>query len=753
MLRKRSPHRETPSQEQKKRRRERVLIIISLILVVTITSLEVNLVHRGGQPVTGSLLAFGLLNINTFLLLLFTFLIFRHLAKLFFERRRKVFGSRLRTRLVLAFITLTLLPTLFLFVMAWQLMSSRVDYSWDRQVEISLDQALAVSRTVSRQLKGKLLASGREVSLELMRREPPGREEPSILEAFLKQRREDFHLTGLEFIDPKGTVVAASYAADLDQPPPVIPPSDEPADPADPAAEKVIRQVIPQGELLTLPVPFLDRAGALAGYVVVRQLIPQDHLLQTAAAAKSLQDLRRRHLLFSPVRVSHYLTLIIVTLIAMMAAIWLALYMAREITTPIRQLAEGTVKVAGGDYDIRIEQESRDEIGFLVQSFNKMTRDMQQSQAQLAATYRQLSDSHALISAQKRDMEILLKNVAAGVIGIDAAGRVTNINDSAAQMLRLKREEILGQDCRMLLPPGEFNRMADVVAAARKSTRGTVEKPLHLVLPDKTLYLLVKTTALRDEAGQDLGLVLVFEDLTELERAQRLAAWREVARRIAHEVKNPLTPIKLAAQRLQRRFTGRLGEDAPIFDECTQVIINQADEIKNLVNEFSRFARLPQLNLAPQDLNQLVQETLLLYQEVQPRITLEFTPDPALPPLLLDREQVKRMLLNLLDNALGSMPGRGTITVSVTGDPAQERVQLIVADTGVGVPDRDKVRIFEPYFSTKRGGTGLGLAIVSSIVAEHQGFLRVEDNVPQGAKFIIYLPMYRADYAGTAVSS
>jgi two-component system nitrogen regulation sensor histidine kinase NtrY len=350
-------------------------------------------------------------------------------------------------------------------------------------------------------------------------------------------------------------------------------------------------------------------------------------------------------------------------------------------------------------------------------------------------------------------MEILLKNVAAGVIGIDAAGRVTNINDSAAQMLRLKREEILGQDCRMLLPPGEFNRMAEVVAAARKSPRGTVEKPLHLVLPDKTLYLLVKTTALRDEAGQDLGLVLVFEDLTELERAQRLAAWREVARRIAHEVKNPLTPIKLAAQRLQRRFTGRLGEDAALFDECTEVIINQADEIKNLVNEFSRFARLPQLNLAPHDLNQLVQETLLLYQEVQPRITLEFRPDPALPALLLDREQVKRMLLNLLDNALGSMPGRGTITVSVTGDPAQERVQLVVADTGVGIPDRDKIRIFEPYFSTKRGGTGLGLAIVSSIVAEHQGFLRVEDNVPQGTKFIIYLPMYRADYAGTALSS
>ncbi len=745
-----SPPSETPPEEQKKRRRERFLIAISLVLVVVITSLEVHLVRRGGQPVTGSLLAFGLLNINTFLLLLFTFLIFRNLSKLFFERRRKVFGSRLRTRLVLAFITLTLMPTLFLFVMAWQLMSSRVDYSWDRQVEQSLEQALAVSSTVATEVKSKLKACSRLVSLELTKREGWRQEAPGSLAAFLKPRLEEFNLTGLAILDARGSVVAESTAP---QAPPFPALALEDFKATAGAQDQIIRQSLSEGELLSLAVPLREVGGAPAGYVVARELIPQSQLLQMAAGSKHLQDLRRRYLLFSPVRVSQYLTLIIVTLIAILAAIWLAFYMAREITTPIRQLAEGTVKVAGGNYDIHIDQEGRDEIGFLVQSFNKMTQDLQQSQAQLAAAYRQLSDSHALISAQKRDMEILLKNVAAGVIGIDAAGRVTNINDSAAQMLRLKREEVLGQDCRMLLPPGEFNRMAEVVATARKSSRGTVEKPLHLVLPDQTLYLLVKTTALKDETGQDLGVVLVFEDLTELERAQRLAAWREVARSIAHEVKNPLTPIKLAAQRLQRRLKGRLGEDEGLFDECTQVIINQAEEIKNLVNEFSRFSRLPQLTLAPQDLNQLVQETLLLYREVQPRITLEFVPDPALPSLLLDREQVKRMLLNLLDNALASIPGRGTITVSVAEDPARERVQLVVADTGVGIPDRDKIRIFEPYFSTKRGGTGLGLAIVNSIVAEHQGFLRVEDNVPQGTRFIISIPIHRADYAGTAAGS
>ena len=738
------------SWEQRKRRRERLLIAVTLVLVVAITSLEVHLVHQGGQPVTGSLLAFSLLNLNTFLLLLFTFLIFRHLSKLFLERRRKVFGSRLRTRLVLTFITLTLLPTSFLFIMSWQLISSRVDYSWDRQVEESLDQALELSRSFSREVENKLGACGQLLRQELAERWPAPGDAGSSLESFLNQRRESFQLTSLELMGAGEEKVAWSKAPEIG-PLPAVP--GEELNLASARGQGFYRQQLPQGELLTLIIPITDDGGDLKGYAALRQLLPQSQLLRVADASSSLQDLRQRHLLLSPVKVSHYLALIIVTLIAAMAAIWLAFYMAREITIPIRQLAEGTLKVAGGDFDIQINPEGRDEIGFLVQSFNKMTQDLQQSQTQLAGAYQQLSESHGLISAQKRDMEILLKNVAAGVIGIDAAGTVTAINDSAAQMLRLKREEVLGQDCRALLPPGEYSRLAEVVAAARHSPRGTVERPLHLVLPDRTLYLLLKPTVLKGEEGKDLGVVIVFEDLTELERAQRLAAWREVARRIAHEVKNPLTPIKLAAQRLQRRYAERLREDGKVFEECTQIIVDQVDELKNLVNEFSRFARLPHLALAPQDLNALVQETLVLYQESQPRVRLEFRPDPGLASLLLDREQVKRMLLNLLDNAMASIPGEGAIMVSVKGEPAQDRVVLVVADTGRGIPDRDKVRIFEPYFSTKRGGTGLGLAIVNSIVAEHQGFIRVEDNLPRGVRFIIDLPMRKVKYAGNALSS
>ena len=736
--------------ESRKRRRERALIALTLALVVAITTLEVRLVHQGGQPVAGSLLAFGLLNINAFLLLLFTFLIFRHLAKLFLERRRKVFGSRLRTRLVLTFISLTLLPTLFLIFMAWQLLSSQVDYSWDRQVEESLDKAIDLTRTFSMEVEDNLKAHGRMFAEELQEGGDLAGGDRDYLQSFVQRRRADYHLTGLEVLDRHGAPLAGSYdpqmrgARELARPAPGV---------TETPTEAVLHQKLGKQEVLSFLTPVADAAGEVQGYLLVRQAIPETHLLRVAAAERSLQELRQRLLQFSPLKVSHYLGLIIVTLITMMAAIWLGFYMARELTTPIRELAEGALKVAGGDYDFQIHQEGRDEIGFLVQSFNKMTQDLQQGRAQLAAAYRQLSVSHELISTQKRDMEILLKNVAAGVIALDAAGKVTMINDSAAQMLRLKREEVLGREARVLLPPAAYHRMVEVVAAARAAARGTVEKPLHLILPNQTLYLLLKTTVLKDEAGRDLGVVIVFEDLTELERAQRLAAWREVARRIAHEVKNPLTPLKLAAQRLQRRYAERLGEDGRVFQECTQIIVNQVEELQNLVNNFALFARLPQLTLAPQDFNALVQETVILYREFQPRVALEFHPDPQLPPVLLDREQVKRLLLNLLDNALASIDGVGTIMVSIRRTPADGRVELSVADTGRGVPDRDKVRIFEPYFSTKRGGTGLGLAIVNSIVAEHQGHIRVEDNVPRGTKFIIDFPMHRADYAGNLAGS
>ena len=733
------------SPEDRKRLRERLLIFLTLFLVLALTGVEIFLVRRGGYPMTGSLLAFGLLNLNAILFLLFTFLIFRHLSKLFVERRQKVFGSRLRTRLILTFITLSLLPTLIMFFIAWQLIASRADFRGVDQMQETLDQALTLGRTFIQGLEDKLRATGLMVQRELEGEAALAPSRRPALAVRLATLRQLYHLSVLAVVAPDGSRVAASFEPEGEMP---LPPQAGDI----PAAGHAHRQTVARGTLLSFTLP-LRAPGAAPGLaLVVGQILPRALLNQLTEMSRQENEARQIQLLIQPVRVSHYLTLVVVTLLTLMAAIWLAFYMAREITTPIRQLAEGTLKVAGGDYDFHIEQEGRDEIGFLVQSFNKMTQDLQLSQRQLAATYEALRQSHSELLASQRHLEILVRNVAAGVIAVDAAGRITGVNDSAARMLGVKWPDVLNQEIQAVLPVTEHRRLEEAMAATRRS-RGTVETHIHLILPDRVRYLLFKTTVLKDDQGEDHGLVMVIEDLTELERAQRLEAWREVARRIAHEVKNPLTPIKLAAQRLRRRYLGHIPDDSQVFEECTRIISDQVDEIKNLVNQFSQFARLPHLALAPHDLNALIQETLSLYQEVQPRVTLDFRPASGLPPVLVDQEQIKRLLLNLVDNALAAIPGPGAITVTLAEEDEGGAVRLEVADTGTGISDRDKERIFEPYFSTKRGGTGLGLAIVHSIVADHQGRIQVADNHPAGTRFIINLPTHRGHHAGNHTRS
>ncbi len=242
-----------------------------------------------------------------------------------------------------------------------------------------------------------------------------------------------------------------------------------------------------------------------------------------------------------------------------MSAVWLGMYMAREITTPIRQLAEGTLKVADGDYSIHIAQEGKDEIGYLVQSFNKMTQDLQQSRSQLDAANQQLSQKNEELEARRRYMEIILKNVAAGVISVDARDSMTTMNHSAEMIFRVAAREVLGKNVTELFPGSDGQKLADIMTEARRTVRGVLEKPLQLNLAANTMTLLVKPTVLKDDSGRYVGMVLVFEDMTELYRAQRLAAWREVARRIAHEVKNPLTPIQLSAQRLMAAVWRKIG--------------------------------------------------------------------------------------------------------------------------------------------------------------------------------------------------
>jgi two-component system nitrogen regulation sensor histidine kinase NtrY len=336
-------------------------------------------------------------------------------------------------------------------------------------------------------------------------------------------------------------------------------------------------------------------------------------------------------------------------------------------------------------------------------------------------------------------MEIVLKDVSAGVVALDADGIITTMNKSAERMLNLSSEKIINNDYKKLLSAPHLELAAEIMENLVLSRDDAVDMPLKLAINGSPLSFMMHVNALKDDTGRHMGIVIVFDDLTELEKAQRMAAWREVARRIAHEVKNPLTPITLSAQRLNRKYSKQLNQ--PVFDECTRTIMDHVDLIRNLVDEFSTFARFPAANPKPCDLPPIIEETLALYKEGSQNIDFEFTIKDDIPQLNLDRQQIKRVMINLVDNAISAIKEKGCISVSIANDSILKIVRIEVADDGVGISAEDKTRLFEPYFSTKKSGMGLGLTIVSTIIADHNGMIRVQDNQPRGARFVIELPV------------
>ena len=437
---------------------------------------------------------------------------------------------------------------------------------------------------------------------------------------------------------------------------------------------------------------------------------------------------------------SYVIVLLLIALIILFLATWFGFHLARSITVPIQELATATTKVAGGDLDIQLKTRSTDEIGTLVNAFNKMTTDLRQGRIEVITANQELQSSNLELDRRRDYMEIILANVTAGVISIDRSGHLTTVNKSAENLLHLNANKVLGKDFREVIPNSYMPQIMELLKELFYSDRGTVRQQTTISIGSDKFTLMLNLTTLRDKHNNFLGTVVVFDDLTQLYKAQRMAAWREVARRIAHEIKNPLTPIQLSAQRLRKRYLDRFTDDDHVFDDCTKMISDQVDELKNLVNEFSNFARMPATKPSENNLNEVISECLSLYREAHKNISFQYTLDQHLPDTKFDREQIKRVIINLLENAIAAITGDGEIKLETVYNQELQIITLTVADSGCGIPAEDKMRLFEPYFSTKKMGTGLGLAIVSTIIADHNGYIRVRDNSPKGSLFIIELP-------------
>jgi two-component system nitrogen regulation sensor histidine kinase NtrY len=493
---------------------------------------------------------------------------------------------------------------------------------------------------------------------------------------------------------------------------------------------KEVSRILPvgEGEVITGIAPIINSSETkeVIGVVAASHFIPKSLTTKMREISQAFVDYKQLKILKKPIKTSYMMALLMVTLLIIFSATWFGFHLAKDITVPIKEMAEATHRIATGDLNSRIQMKSADEIGMLVQSFNQMTGDLQVSRYEL--------------EQRKKYMEIVLKNVAAGVISVDDKGVITTINTSAEQILEIKGEDVLERKFFEVLSKEYVAQMEELLNELRSSQKDSIEKQLTGRLKGKSLTLLINLTNLKDEEGRSLGVVAVFDDLTQMIKAHRMAAWREVARRIAHEIKNPLTPIQLSAERLRKRYLDRLPEDGAVFDECTKTIVKQVEELKGMVNEFSSFARMPASQPSPNHLNEIIREALVLFQEAHKEVHFMFVPE-HLPVLNIDRDQMKRVMINLIKNSLTAIDGEGEIKILTSYDPKLQMVRLEVSDDGCGIPEEDKGRLFEPYFSTRKTGTGLGLTIVNAIIADHNGYIRVRDNKPKGTTFLIELPV------------
>jgi two-component system nitrogen regulation sensor histidine kinase NtrY len=738
---------EQQARELVRRKRERVIIAVTLAAVLFITFLESQVVHLADElPLGSSILVFSLININALLLLLLIFLVFRNLFKLTVERRVGVWGSRLRTKLVVAFVVLSLAPTILLFFAAFQFVGTSIHYWFSAQVERSLLGALEVGDSYHSQLAEEaahfaiLVAADIEAGGQLAASGGPARG----LAEFLETRRAQYGLAGLRLFGPDLKELAYATQSGVHITHLETFPLELAGRTLAQGQAQHTLQPAPTGDFVAAVQPLGGAGkGRFLGALVAFTMLPNGALAKMQGVRQGLEGYRQLKALQSPIRTNQYITLSLVTLLIIFAATWFGFHLAKTITVPLMEVAHGAQRIAGGDYEVFIDREDPDEIGTLVNAFNRMTADLKTSKARLDEAQSEMARTNLELDQRRRHMEVVLSNVAAGVVAVDAVGLVTTFNPSAERLLRVQADSVLGRPWRSILQ-GENLEMIDLLLVGlTPGSRGAVDRQVRLGVAGESLTLMVHLGFLNDESGQALGMVVVFEDLTELEKAQRMAAWREVARRIAHEVKNPLTPIKLSAQRMARRYRDKLGEDTQIFDECTETIVHQVEELRKLVNEFSTFARLPNARLAPGDLNQIAEETITLFRSAHPDIFFELEDEGGVPVFDLDREQISRVLINLLDNAVAAVmetTPSGQVTVRLSYDDILKIVRLEVEDSGPGVPPEYRLRLFEPYFSTKKGGTGLGLAIVSTIVTDHNGYIRVQDNQPQGTRIIIELP-------------
>jgi two-component system, NtrC family, nitrogen regulation sensor histidine kinase NtrY len=743
------PRREAAAAARRPLRDNPRLILVGMLLLVAALVAIVALANRSSGLSPDFLTEFVLYvlwAVDLTMLLGLTFVLARNVIKLIIERRKALPFARFRARLVAVLLGMTFIPAVLVLIVGSELIRNSVDrwfnapveevltaadtiagdYYHDRQVRVS-DDAARIARAL-----GTLNIDGSDVS--------------GVRDLILPEvARGRVRMVEVYRVVPGGVGVEAVPYVDVAAPD--LPRGYSRAVADRMAAHAAAGQVEPPtpepvssgGELIRAAAVARHANGQPSAVVVASDYLTGELAARARRITDAYEDYSQLRVLRRPLAGVYLSFFLMMTLMILVGSTWMGLYLAKRITQPVQRLATAAREIEAGHLDYRVDREtvSDDEFGGLVEAFNSMASEVGKSRRRLERSTIELERKHVEVEGRRRYIETILERIATGVVSIDGAGRISTLNSAAKRLLGLDGSAV-GQLALDVFNSAELQPFGALLRSASAGKAEPSAQEIALTRDDRELQLAAVATVLHGE-GSD-GMVLVLDDVTPLIRAQKVAAWREVARRLAHEIKNPLTPIQLCAERLQRHFTSAPPPVKELVDECTSTIVGEVDSLKALVDEFSQFARMPAPRAAAADLHALLNEALALYEGLLKDVRFERRFAEHLPKVRVDGEQIRRVIINLVDNAIEAMNRSGTITIETQLDSAAGLVRLSVADDGPGIAPAEREKLFMPYYSTKRRGSGLGLAIVRRIVAEHGGTIEAGENHPRGTRFTLELP-------------
>jgi two-component system, NtrC family, nitrogen regulation sensor histidine kinase NtrY len=729
--------------ERKKSRepsRKKVILLLAAAglplfgILFSLSSFELRFINPRTNQQTVSLVALTLLVSLLFGAL--TFVLFRNLIKLFAERRLGVLGSKFRTRLVVGSLLLSFIPVIVMFWFAYGLMNRSIERWFSTPVEEVQQDTALMANLLSRYAAENAHAEAVAVAaLPDTQRAFQGHSFSGVLDAF--RAREATLQGGFAFAIEDGNAEASFNV---------------------PSSWPLLKAALPkrlprsnQAESLTWGGTdyMIGRASVgTTGEILVAMPLPKNFSeaqQQLAASQQRYLELAKERRL---VRWTYMAFLWLLTGMVLFASTWLALYLSRLVTRPVVALAEATQEISRGNLDYRVDIQAADELGDLVRSFNQMASELAASRRQIETASAELGAANIELEQRRRHIETILESIPTGVLSLNADRRVTHVNQALLRMLRPSEEPLrasqllIGAPLMDLFPKEVMEELDPLLRRADRMNTTTTQ--MEMALQRTKLNAAVTVATLRHNE-QRVGYVLVFEDLSDLLRAQKQTAWREVARRVAHEIKNPLTPIALSADRILRHLdrSGAEPASSEVVRTCAEAITGAVDTVRNLVNEFSTLASFPASQPKPEDINAIVENALSMFNGRLDGIRVRKLLAKDLPKVMADSDAIRRATANLVDNAAEALQASvlKEIEISTALVASRDAVELSVADSGSGVTQDLKEKLFLPYFSTKKRGTGLGLAIVSRIVEEHHGSIRVEENKPVGARFVVELPL------------